>query len=185
MEMEQGKKRTIAIIVGSVVVAIVAVLVWWLWPRTPTHAPLPQSNSTSTSGITSLTFDQSVYQVALQRAESWQSDAALITMTSGDTSGQRWHFVFVSQKINGQAFDIAMNGQSVVSADQVPFSGSGAPLPQNIISPDQALANGHAVPGYATSTIQSVQLIYNATAKQWYWAMKRSNGFVTSVKATQ
>lgn len=188
MDPRQSKKRMVAIIVACVVLAAIIIgVVWWLWPRaSTTGTPASPVNTTiPPGGITNISFSQDVYQIALQRARSWQSDAALMTMTSGDAAGQLWTFIFVSQKAGGQAYEVAMNGQTIVSASEVSIAGSGAALPQNITTPDQALAAGHAVPGYAKVPIESVQLVYNGTAKQWYWAMKTASGFTITTKATQ
>jgi hypothetical protein len=186
MDPEQRKKRMVGIIIGCVVgVAVIIVIAWWLWLRSSTGTPASsEGNTTSTSGMTSVSFSQDIYTIALQRAQSWQSDAALMTVTSGDVSGQVWNFIFSSKKMNGQTFAITVNGQTVVSATTSSLSGSGAPIPQNLISPNQALAKTHAVPGNATTAVQSLQLIYNANTKQWYWGAKTSSGFTTSIKAT-
>ena len=186
MDPSQGKKRIILIIAACIIVAIiVALLVWWPWLR---HSANPSAssgsgNNISNGGIASASFSQNDYQAALARAQSWEPDAALLNMTSG--GGQLWDFVFVSQSANGQALEVATNGQTVVSTQEVSISGSGAALPQNIIPPSQALTEAHAIPGNTSSSIQSIELVYSAVAKQWYWGMKTAKGFTISVKATQ
>ena len=179
MDPQKKKKLTIIIALGCVAVIVAAFfVVRWLGPR------LFSESNLSATGMTNVLFDRSAYDIALTRASSWQSDATLATMVTADNTGQRWNFTFVSLKAKGKGLTVLVDGQTVVSANEIFLSGHGAALPQNIILPDQAIVAAHAVPGYATSAIGSVELIYNAVAKQWYWGMKTDKNVTVTVKAT-
>ena len=142
------------------------------------------SSPASASGITSVALSPSAYDVAAARAAQWESDAALMKMNLLDSAGHSWDFTFVSPKAKGKGFEVVVNGGSVSSAEEVSVAGGGALLPANIISPDQALADARAVPGYGNATIVSLEMLYNSAAHQWYWGVTTSNGTTLTIKAT-
>jgi len=183
-------KRWIAAGIGVVVIALVAV--FWIWPRF--MAPAPSGNPAHNSGtpgggevpgsLGEVTSPKSAYDIATARAKLWQPDAALVKVLLGNASGGQWTFVFVSQKDKGKGFQVVVDGQAVLSANEIVFEGSGTPLPTDIISPDAVMAQAHSLPGYGTVAFVSLEMIYNAAARQWYWGIKTSDGTTLTIKAT-
>jgi hypothetical protein len=99
------------------------------------------------------------------------------------TTGGQWTFIFVSGKVKGKGLQVIVDGQAVSSTNEIVFNGSGVALPANIISPDAAIAEAHSIPGYGNVAFVSLQMIYNASSKQWYWGVKASNGVTLTVNA--
>lgn len=58
----------------------------------------------------------------------------------------------------------------------------GANIPENIISPDEAVAKAKQVNGYADEEILEVAAAYGENSGAWYWGVKTPRGTVT-VKA--
>lgn len=191
MSMDPQKKKLL--IVGGViaVVIIVGIFVFFAVEKDLSGGGNGQGqtsntagNTTATSSITNITLNRSAYQIALGRAEVWQPDAALMKMISADNTGNDWDFTFVSPKNKGKALEVVVDGQTVASTTQIAIVGGGTALPTNLISPDDAIAEAHNVPGYANATIVSVELVYNAAGNRWYWGMKTATGATLTVKAT-
>lgn len=197
-------KKIIAIGLGVLVLVLVAV--FWVWPRFSTPAPTNNSgvpaegsggaapkgttvvNAPVTNlppgGLTQVASPKSTYDIAAARAKLWHPDTGLVKVLLGDVNGGQWTFTFVSSKMSGKGFEVTVSGQKVVSAQEISYGGFGAVLPANIISPDQAIALAHAIPGYANAVIVSIEMIYNATAHTWYWGIKTNNGVTLTIKAT-
>jgi hypothetical protein len=131
---------------------------------TPTLAPTPTATTTSAPAPTA-------------------SPTASPSVVAGGGAGQNWNFTFVSREAKGKGFVVDMSGQDVVAATEIPLSGCGATLSEDITTPDEAIAAVRTVSGYATSTIESVELIHEAVSGQWYWGVMTDNGVTVSVKA--
>jgi hypothetical protein len=134
--------------------------------------------------ITSAAVNADAYGLAKAKAQAWEPDAALFQMVTADASGNDWNFIFVSPAHAGEGFEVTVDGSAVVAANQISVAGSGAAPPANAISPDDAITEAHAVPGYASATIVALTMIYNRNAARWYWSVKAANGAVITVKAT-
>ncbi len=141
--------------------------------------------SSSPAGISEVTLNKSDYEIALAAAAAWQSDAALSKMTLVDEPSDAWDFIFVSPKKKNAGFEIEVSEQTVVSSTPITLAGGGNALPADLISPDQAIEQARAVPGYGKAVITSVELSYNAAAKQWYWGVRTSAGVTLTINATQ
>lgn len=165
------------IIVGIVVLAAIVIILWlWRTPSLPAMSPV--------GGVTTAAFGADAYRAALARAEVWEPDALLVSAAVSSQTETAWDYTFVSGQKSGTALIVIMNGTNVVSATEELWSGIGAALPAGIIQPDAALATMRGVPGYATSSIMSVELVYNSAAKQWYWGMKTATGITVTTQAT-
>ena len=170
-------------------VIILAAVAGWMWFRggsgnaTAPAGPsiVPSSNS---SGITNVVLNRSAYETALSRVVQWERDAVLMKMSLADASGSVWDFIFVSPGHKGQGLAVVVSGGSVASASPESISGGGTPLPANLVSPDDAMAIARSVPGFASVPITAVQLIYVASAKQWYWGVGNAKGTSITIKAT-
>ena len=152
------------------------------WPASSPAAG-PAGNQ-GPQGITSAPSPQSPYAVALARAITWRADAVLASMILGDRGGTAWTFIFVSPRVAGRGFEVVMDGQAVISAQEIAFQGKGAPLPANVIAPDAALAVARAVPGMAGANIISLELSLDAASKQWFWGARTASGTTMTIKAT-
>lgn len=183
------KKTIIGLLVGlAAVIAGWVLIEGWLFhggATVLTPATVPEGSSSSASaGITQVTLSRSAYEIALAGASTWHPDAALLKMVLADAASNTWKFTFVSAKNKGKGFEVVVDGQNIVRANEVAISGGGTALPMNVVSPDQAIATARTVPGYGTATITSVEMVYNATAHQWYWGIKTASGTTLTVKAT-
>jgi len=168
--MQNKKFIVISIVIGCIVV-LVGIFFLWKWFR-------------GGNGITHVVLDRSTYDVALTRATAWQPDAALMKMTLADASNGTWDFIFVSLKVKNKGLEVVANGQGVLRADEIMIVGSGTALPADSISPDEAMAKAHMVPGYGNATIVSLEMIYSAASRGWYWGVKTDAGVTITVKAT-
>lgn len=147
------------LIVAAALVILIAAVIVVVWRRNMNLLTGPGegvSPSLSTSGPSAVAFDRTAYSIALKRATTWKSDATLLSMSSSGSTGQMWNFTFVSQTAKGKGFVVVMDGQTVVSADEIALAGNGATLPENIIVPDRAISLAHAVPGYASLGVESM-----------------------------
>jgi hypothetical protein len=186
--------KKILIGVAVVVVIVVIAIVYFVrsGPGAGTGAGITAENPSvaesgvpSAGGITSVVLDPSAYSIALARAATWEPDAALTKMeTVGASGNDQWQFIFVSKKSPGNAFQITTNDGTITGATQVKLAGGGASLPANAISPDAAIAEFRAIPGYATATITSVTMIYSATAQTWYWGIQTATEGAITLSAT-
>ena len=186
MDPQKKKKIIIWASAGCVVLAAVvaALFLTGKGPVSQTGAPGIGGGISSPAGITQVSAPTSAYGAAFARAKTWQSGAALIKVILNDSTGSEWTYVFVSPKNKGKGFAVTTNGNTVTAAGEVPFEGGGTALPANIVSPDAAMAAARTVPGYANAKIVSLEMIYNAAAKQWYWGVKTATGVTVTVKAT-
>ena len=185
--MQNKKFVVIGIIIGCIIVlaGIFFIGKWFHGGTGAAPTPTPSSSVVGGGSIAvPVVLNRSVYDVALARAIAWQPDAALMKMISADTGGNAWDFTFVSSKAKGKGFEVVVDGQSVVRTNEIMIVGGGSALPLNIISPDEAMTEAHAVPGYAKATIVSLEMLYDATARGWYWGMKTDAGVTITVKAT-
>jgi hypothetical protein len=184
--MDPRKKIIIGSVIGVIVVGIAVVV--WIVPHLGNNNGNSSQSGSSVSSATPLaaqvTSPVSAYDLALARAKQWESDAAPMEVNLNDVSGGAWTFIFVSQKNKGKGFQVAVNGQAIASANEIVFQGSGTPLPANIISPDDAMAKVRSIPGFANATFVNLQMIYNVSAKQWYWGVKTATGATLTIKAT-
>lgn len=181
------KKIIIWVVIVIIVVALVGAGVWWWSSRGGPAAPATGENATSTgpAPITDIVLNRTAYQIALTRAAQWKSDAALLQMTSMDTTGGTWDMIFVSAKTKGTGFEVVTNGQGITSAAETPITAGGMALPADVISPDDAIAQVRAPGGYPDAVIVSVQLLYNAPSHGWYWGIRTNTGVTVSVSATK
>jgi hypothetical protein len=183
--MDPRKKIIIGSVVGIVIIIVAIILIVMQFGKN--NGNLSQggsSNSSATPLAAQVASPVNAYDLALARAKQWESDAAPMEVNLNDVSGGAWTFIFVSQKNKGKGFQVAVNGQTVASANEIVFQGSGTLLPANIISPDDAMAKVRSIPGFANATFVSLQMIYNVSAKQWYWGVKTATGATLTIKAT-
>lgn len=184
------QKKKQYIIGGSIAVVIIVLLIifwslgWFHGGAKPSSTPPAALNSGPAGPITQATLSRSAYDTALTRAQQWEADAVLIKMESADSTGNDWNFTFVSPTNKGKGFVVTVDGSSVANAEEVPFAGTGNPLPTNIVSPDAALAEVRAMSGNGNTTINAMTMIYNTGAHQWYWGLQLSTGFTETIKAT-
>jgi len=181
------------IVIGAIIaLAVIVAIGSFVWlrgagtPAAPAAAPgtAVTGGASGGSGITNITLDLDSYHSALAAAAAWKPDAALFKMQSADASGNDWDFTFVSPKTKGKAFAVTVDGTTIVATSTVDFVGGGAALPADLISPDQAIAEVRAIPGYADANIASITIVYSANARAWYWGVKTTTGSTVSVKAT-
>ncbi len=192
MTMDKAQKIKIGVAAGVGVVIVALVIFFGVRQSGPAPTPPPAAapaspapvNQLPLHGMTHAVLSRSTYDVALSRAKAWQADAALSKMNMTDATSGAWDFIFTSSRHKGSGFEIITAGQTVESAKAITISGGGTALPANLISPDQAMATARTIPGYANAAITSVELIYNAPAKQWYWGVHTSGGVTLTINAT-
>ena len=166
-----------------VALAAFAALVWGIWsfvhgPTTvvPTHE-LPDSEGTVSLEL--------VQDDAYARARSWHSDAELSQVTtlesganaSGDA--RAWRFVFVSKSQSGVGFVIDVRPDGMSNGEEVAYSASGAPMPTNAKSKDDAIAEVRTLPGYNAVQVTGVEAIYNKDDHMLYWGVITSKGTIS------
>jgi hypothetical protein len=137
--------------------------------------------------IAMMTSDQA-YELALNKAREWQADAVLAEIKSkdGDTSvrgrSDNWDLIFVSKNAPKVGFHIVISNKTITKTEEVPFVAAGGEVPSNIISSEEAINIFHAIKGYETEPIISIEMIYGPDGKQWYWGVKTAKGTV-AIKA--
>lgn len=130
------------------------------------------------------------YEIALAKARQWHQDAVLSQSSSAkektDELGHSddWQFLFVSESIPKRGYQIVMERGAIVKAQEVPFVGEGAQVPQDLISQQEAIAYVHSLKGYENQPTLSIEMYYNKDANEWRWGIKTPKGTV-SFKASR
>ncbi|MEK9154825.1 MAG: hypothetical protein AAB596_02045 [Patescibacteria group bacterium] len=130
---------------------------------------------------------RNAYDIAFLRAREWQADAKLADMKSFETAtgpngrSDNWNLLFISPSIKKKGFKIEIINEQITTAEEIFYTGTGAELPENIISSKEAITQVRAIKGYENEPIISVEMLYDPSGK-WYWGIKTSKG-VVSVRA--
>lgn len=146
-----------------------------------------ENQSASSQGVV-ITPEQKAYQVALARAREWNADAALAFIDSSakdkiETSSPVWEFTFAPKNNDTQkGFVVVIEGEKIIRVEEIQHSGSGADLPDNIISQEEAIARVKQMAGYENEPVLGVEAVYGAGNKVWYWGVKTGKG-TASVEA--
>jgi hypothetical protein len=137
--------------------------------------------------INMMTSNQA-YELGLGKAREWQADAVLAEIKSkdGDTSvrgrSDNWDLIFVSKNASKIGFHIIISNKIITKTEEIPFVAAGGEVPSNIISSEEAINIFHAIKGYETEPVISIEMIYGPDGKQWYWGVKTAKGTV-AIKA--
>lgn len=126
--------------------------------------------------------------VAKERAVQWRPDAVLAY--SGTLAGQTtatgrsdsWELIFTSPTLKDRGFRVVISDRNVTTAEEMPYAKKGAAVPDNLIPSEQAAEYVRTLKGYENEQIISVELLYEAQAKMWFWGVKTSKG-VVAIKA--
>lgn len=123
---------------------------------------------------------RSTYEIGLQKAREWQHDAVLARIVSpeGDTSGE-WKAIFISPQVQNKGYVVAVQANALSSAEEIDFVGTGAELPENIITADQAVQQVKGMKGFEDAEVFGVEAVYGADEKLWYWGVKTDKGTVS------
>lgn len=129
------------------------------------------------------------HELALVEAKKWQADAVLAYMNAdqvGQVKGRSssWTLIFTSSKVKGKGYQVMVKDFSVIETKEIPYVGSAAELPPDIISQEEAVAQVRAMSGFKDIKILGVDAVYGPGTKTWYWGVKTSKGTV-SVKASR
>ena len=130
------------------------------------------------------------YGMALVRAKQWQPDATLANSSSlpGETDkfghSDDWQFLFTSKNVKKEGYRIVIENRVITKAEKIPYVGTGAELPENLISQEEAIAYVHGLTGYEKEAILGIEIYYNKDAKEWRWGVKTAKGIV-SFKASR
>lgn len=128
---------------------------------------------------------RSAFDIALPRARQWQEDAVLSFLSSLDQSATNradqnyWKFIFTSPHKKGIGFVIELTDQSIHSAQEIPYTGSSAEFPADIISEQEAIKRVHEIKGYEHAPILGIEAVYGPVEKAWYWGVRTPKGVVT------
>lgn len=121
--------------------------------------------------------------IALKKAQEWQSDAELSYISSDNLSensrGDNWTLIYVSVSKPGLGYEISVVNRVVVSWKEIEYSGRGAELPEEGISQRQAVQTVKNMDAYKDAEIYGVEAIYGPAGKVWYWGVKTSKGTVS------
>jgi hypothetical protein len=179
-----NKQNKIIIIAGIIAITIVVfgVVVWWqvdLNDKTIVPAAVPAEKP-----------DQKItaadaYVLALAKAKEWDPVAKLSKINSAaeNTSSQgkadSWELLYTSENKTGLAYRVNIADKSIVDSAEVPFYGAGGELPQNLLTSEEAISRVRQISGYENEPIISVEMIYDAPAKLWFWGVKTGKGTIT------
>lgn len=127
--------------------------------------------------------NRNAYDIALEKAKQWQSDAALsfIDTVSLDHNGnpKTWKLTFVSKNMPEKGFLVELDNGAVINSKEIEYSGIGAELPTNIISQQQAIEKVKKMSGYGDANILGVEAVYGQGTEIWYWGVKTDKGTVS------
>jgi hypothetical protein len=182
---EQNKKIVIAGIIIMTVVVFGLVVYWQLGSgkkNTPVAVPAvkPEQKITAVDA----------YVLALAKAKEWDSDAQLskVNSVAGNTSVQgradSWELLYTAENKKGLAYRVNITDKSITDSGEVPFYGAGGELPQSLLTSEEAIGRVRQIAGYENELIISVEMIYDAPAKLWFWGVKTGKG-VVSIKANK
>ena len=120
---------------------------------------------------------KSAYETAVFRAHEWMNDAvpSYFELKNLDTS----RFIFVSEEKNGVGFVVEIFRDDVTEAEEIPYNGLGALIPETTITPDKAIERVKNTPGYENALIQGVEAVYGREGKVWYWGVQTDKGTVS------
>lgn len=132
------------------------------------------------------TSSRNAYDIALEKAKQWQSDVALsfIDTVSLDSNGnpKTWKLTFVSKNMPEKGFLVEVDNGIITNSKEIEYSGTGAELPTNIISQQQAIERVKKMADYEDVEILGVEAVYGQGTEVWYWGVKTDKG-VVSVQA--
>lgn len=135
-------------------------------------------------------FAQDAHGLALARAQEWSADARLARMLSiskqADEKGRAdsWELIYVSPTKKGLAYRIVITGKSLLESGETPFIAAGDELPADLVSSEQAIEAVRQIKGYENEPIISMEMVYDAPAKIWFWGVNTGKGVVT-IRATK
>lgn len=182
--MFENKKALVGIILLAIIVVVLGVL---FLKNKPSSGPGGSAYQTPVEVEKDLMDGTKAHDLALPIAQTWQPDAVLAYMKSdevGQVKGRSaiWTLTFTSAKAKkGTGYQVEVKNFQVISQKEVPYASStqSAPLPEGIITQEQAVAQVRAIPGYENVEILKVDLVYGAGDKQWYWGVETSKGTVS------
>lgn len=121
------------------------------------------------------------YELALKEALSWKSDAKpSFVKSSGavtvDGKSSQWQVAYVSASASKKSYVVVIQGDAVVSKQEVDSTAVGASLPKTWYDSDEALKRLAELPQFVNATISVIQFFYNADAKVWRYVIQTSSG---------
>lgn len=129
---------------------------------------------------------RNAFDIALPEARKWHADAVLASLVARQVGekgrSDNWELVFVSPSTKGKGYLLRVEGQGVLSREEISYQGIGADFPVDLISPEEAIKQARQIKGYENVKIQGVEAIYGQGGKIWYWGVRTSKG-VVSMKA--
>lgn len=184
------KKLLITIIVFIVVILAIGVLFGAGFLNAPKMTSLFKKDRavydsyelTVDKGNNMISF-RDAYDIALRKAQEWQPDAMLsfIDTVSLDNNGNPkiWKLTFVSKNVFEKGFVVEVRNGAVTNSKEIEYNGTGAQLPESIISQQEAIEGVKKIFGYENAEISGVEAVYGKGTGTWYWGVKTSKGTVT------
>lgn len=136
----------------------------------------PFHNQSSLNQERPLEAHISAYAIALARAREWKNDAAPSYFELQDANAAR--FIFVSGE-EGVGFAVEVVSDAVTSAQEISYTGFGAEIPEETITPEEAIKRVQNMAGYESALIEGVEAVYGREGQVWYWGVKTDKGTVS------
>ena len=180
-KIDKKKAELVSVIALGVVFLLLILFTAGVFKKPLTVKPYDTGGANITSAI-------DAHAAANVLAKQWHADAVLSSLTSNPVdTGQTisdWKFIFIAKSAPGKGFSVEVSNSQVVSYGEIKYVGSGAALPDTIISQGEAIRRVEAMKGYTNQPILGIQAVYDPVKKVWFWAVKTPIGIV-SVDANQ
>ncbi len=174
------KKLTKILLILIVALVIIAILL-----ATGVFKPQPSKKTTdhADTGGANITSALDAHDAAGVFAKGWRPDAVLSSITSNRAGvGEPvndWRFIFISASAPGKGFLVEVSTLKVIDAHEINYAGTGAPVPDNIISQGEAIRRVHAIHGYENQPVIGVEAVFDPIKKAWFWAARTPRGVVS------
>lgn len=175
-------RKKLLIIAGFLALAVIAVFSF-IYLLNYKNIPEPAVKNSLVSAPANEIQGQDAESLALPKAKEWRADAALAYMASEpivDQGTESWRLIYVSPTLKNSGYEIIIKDKQVFSAKEIDYAGRGEEFPANPkISQAQAIEKVKKMPGYENAEILSIDAVYGAGTKTWYWGIKTSKGVVS------
>jgi hypothetical protein len=127
---------------------------------------------------------QEAYNLALEKAKAWRTDAVLAYLASGamveSDRADSWRLIFISPGLKNKGYEIKINDKRIIASQEIDYAGQGEDFPvATRVTQEQAVEKVRAMAGYEQAKILSVDAVYGSGTKTWYWGVKTDKGIVS------